>query len=91
MALRKKHKNRNQAVHNAILDVKKFKVVRAIYNTPDNQELELTLETADGEVVTMYFRSHMVPALVTEIMDAYEAINPPMNRGSNAAGFYGMA
>lgn len=90
MALRKRHKNRNQAVHNAILQVKRFRMSRAIYNTPDNQELELELETEDGEKVTLYFRSHMVPSLVSDMIDTYEAINPPLNRGSRQAGWYGM-
>jgi hypothetical protein len=90
MALRKRRKNRDQQIHNAILDVDRFKAVRVVYEGPDHQEVEITLKSKDGEVVTLYVRSHMVPALITELTNAYEAINPPMYRGNQASNWQGM-
>lgn len=75
------------------LRIQKVRASRAVYvrpGNPEEQEVELALITEDGERLDLRMRTGLVRQLILDLMDSYEAIAPPLNRGSRNAGFLGM-
>ncbi len=73
------------------LRIKKVRACRALYaDGPGTEEIEVHLITADGERLDLQLHHRSVPELIGQLTDAYEAINPPLNRRNNpAAGWSG--
>lgn len=76
----------------ASLVISKVRAVRALYaDGPGTEQIEVHLLTADGERLDLQFHHRSIPALIGELTDAYEAINPPLSRRNNmAAGWDGQ-
>ena len=74
------------------LRIKKLRAVRALYaDGPGTEEIHIELLTETGEKLALQFHHRSVPALIGELTDAYEAINPPLSRRTNmAAGWDGQ-
>jgi hypothetical protein len=75
------------------LRVQRIRASRAIYirpGNPEEQEIELQLITEDGERLDLRMRTGLARQLILDLSDSYEAIAPPLTRGSRNAGFLGM-
>ena len=73
-----------------VVKVQKAIASRVVFHGIDHQEIELRLVTEDGEKLTLIIPPRIVHKLVGEISNAYEAVNPPLRRGSGPADFLGM-
>jgi hypothetical protein len=72
------------------LRIKRIRASRAVFVNQDIQEVHIEFITEDGERLTLQLASRMVPGLIGDLTDSYEAINPPLSRRSNgAAGWEG--
>lgn len=70
----------------ASLVIKKVKAARALYvDGAGTEQIDIYLITADGERLDLQLNHRIVPHLIGELTDAYEAINPPLSRRNNAA------
>lgn len=64
--------------------VKRIRGSRAVYLTEDAQEVEIKIESEDGDFLTLRLKPAMVRGLVGDLVVAYEAICPPINRRAAA-------
>lgn len=68
------------------LRIKKIKAARALFMDGNGtEELEVKFLTDDGQILTLQIPHRLAPALIGELTDAYEAINPPLSRRNNQA------
>ena len=68
----------------ASLSIKRSRAVRALYaDGPGTEQIEVHLITEGGERLDLQFHHRDIPALIGQLTDAYEAINPPLARRSN--------
>jgi hypothetical protein len=66
------------------LRIRKARASRAIYVDKDVQEIDLEVETEDGERLTLRMSPRVAHTIISHMQTSYEAINPPLNRGSAA-------
>ena len=67
------------------LKVSRWRAVRAKFMVGDgHEEVEIQLLTEDREKLTLRVPQRLVPELIGQLTDAYEAINPPLSRRRNA-------
>ena len=74
------------------LRIKKVRAVRCLYaDGPGTEEIEIHLITEDGERLDLQLHHRLAPDLVSDLTNAYEAINPPLswrrNRDAEFGGF----
>lgn len=68
------------------LVIAKVRAVRAVYATEaGTEQIEIHLMTPEGQRLDLQFNQRLIPTLIGELTDAYEAINPPLGRRNNAA------
>lgn len=73
------------------LRVKNIRAARALYmDGPGTEEIEIEFVTDTGERLTLQMRPQLAHKLNLEVGSAYEAICPPLIRGSNYATWDGM-
>lgn len=63
---------------NQSVPLSKVNAVRAVYVSPDLQEVHLTLTAESGEKVTYQVSVTLARQLIEEITQAYYAILPPL-------------
>lgn len=68
------------------LRIDKARACRALYaDGPGTEEVEVHLITEEGQRLDLQFHHRSIPDLIGQLTDAYEAINPPLNRRVNPA------
>lgn len=70
-----------------------IRAARAIYKGINDQDsIEIEFITPDNDRLTLQIDPKMVPGLIGNLADAYEAISPPLRSrtSDNQAAFYGM-
>lgn len=72
------------------LRVKKIKASRAVFIDLDHQEIEITFQTEEGDILTLQLPTRLAHVLISEATSAYLAINPPLRTGSDYATWDGM-
>lgn len=66
------------------LRIKAARSCRALYMDGNGtEEIEIHLITDDGQRLDLQLPHRLAPALIGELTDAYEAINPPLSRRHN--------
>ena len=66
--------------------IEKCRAVRAKYaDGPGTEQIEVHLLTSEGHRLDLQFHHRDIPALIGQLTDAYEAINPPLSRRSNTS------
>lgn len=63
--------------------VKAIRGVRAMYLSPDHQEVNIEFLHEDGNRLTLQLTPEQTRGLIGDLVAAYEAINPPLNTRSN--------
>lgn len=68
------------------LTISKVRAARAVYATEaGTEQVEIHFITSDGHRLDLQFNQRLIPGLIGQLTDAYEAINPPLSRRHNAA------
>lgn len=70
--------------------VKKIRAVSAQFIGPEHYEVDVEFVNESGEKLTLHLTPKQARALCRELGHAYEAINPPLNRGQHYSQWQGM-
>ena len=70
--------------------VKKIGASRAIYVNPDLTEIHVTFLDEDNNKLILELTPRQARSLIEQMTFSYEAVNPPLHRGSRAADWQGM-
>jgi hypothetical protein len=79
---------RDNVEHVRVADIKATRAVLVLHET--TVECNMRLVTEDGEVLDLTIPDRLLPELVLDLSDVYEAIHPPLKRGSRIATWRGM-
>jgi hypothetical protein len=74
--------------HIRVADIQATKAVVVLHQTA--VECNVRLVSEDGEVLDLTIPDHLLPEFVLDLTDVYEAIHPPLRRGSRIATWRGM-
>lgn len=75
----------------ASVRVRRIRAGRAVFVNQDVQEIHMEFETDERERLVLQMTPRQVHTLVTELVSAYQAINPPLaSRGDYTAMWEGM-
>lgn len=71
--------------------VRRVRASRAVFVNRDIQEVHMEFETEERDKLVLQMTPRQVHSLVTELVTAYQAINPPLaSRGDSMAQWEGM-
>lgn len=65
------------------LVIQRIRATRAVFVNEDVQEVHIDFITNTGERLVLQLNPKMVPSLIGELTDSYEAINPPLSHRRN--------
>ena len=73
------------------LRIKEVSAARAVMVLHEEvTEVNIRVKTEEGQVLDLQFPERLLNDLLLELSDVYEAIHPPLRRGSRVAGWMGM-
>lgn len=71
--------------------VRAIRAVRARFVGPDYNEIDVEFLNEDKERLTIHLTPEQARALYEELGNAYQAINPPLNRSQHFSQWDGMS
>jgi hypothetical protein len=79
---------RKERQHLRIEEVRATRAVMVL--NEETQECNVSLVTEDGDRLDLTLPDRILPDLVMDLIDVYEAIHPPLKRGTRQATWMGM-
>jgi hypothetical protein len=77
-----------QKEHLRIKNIEATRAVMVLHE--ETQECNIRLVTQDGEVLDLTIPDRILPEFILDLQDVYEAIHPPLRRGSRQSTWMGM-